>query len=242
MTAVLLTPVPAVAASTPRRLRLGNPVSLLFSAAPWASAAYLASYLVCGVVYFGLALVLLVVGSVLSITWIGLPLLVAALLVTRGLAAAERGRARTVGVRLRAPRRRPVAGPGLRAGLAARFGDASTWREMLVLVVLWPYLLALDLIGVLVWLSGWFLISLPFWYSHIHQRFDNGTTGHGLAFGWYPDGPHGTRRYGFYIGDLHSALGAAGIGVLLVLLVGNYVVVAFARTHVASVGRLLDGH
>jgi hypothetical protein len=241
MTAVLLAPVPALAASTPRRLRLRNPVSLLFSAAPWASAAYLASYLVCGLAYFSLVLVLLIVGSVLSITWIGLPLLMAAVLVIRGLAAAERGRARTVGVQLRVPRRRAVTGPGLRAGLAARLGDRSTWRDVVALVVLWPYLLVLDFVGVLVWLIGWFLISLPFWYSYIRQEFDNHTSGHGIALGWYPDGPHGSRRYGFYIADLHSALGAAGAGVLVLLLVGNYVVVGAARAHVASIGRLLDG-
>jgi len=214
-------------------------MSLLLSAAPWSSAAYLFSYLAFGPVAFVVVLAGLLVAGVLGLTWVGLPLLVVMFAVVRGLAAAERGRAAIVGADLPAPHRR-VPGRGLRAGLVTRLGDGASWREVVALVVLWPYLFVLDLAALLGWLIGWFLISLPFWYRYVSQTFDNGTTGRGIQFGYYPDGPHGSDRYGFYIGDLHSALGAAGVGVLLLVLIGNYLVVGAARTHLASVGRLLS--
>jgi hypothetical protein len=148
-------------AATPVRLRVANPVSLLFSAPPWACAAYLFSYLFFGVAAFVLCLVTVLVGSVLAVMWIGLPLLCAAFALGQGLAAAERGRARTVGARLNPPVRRS-RGAGLRGYLIGRLRDRSTWRELLVLVVLWPGLLVLNLLALLIWLMGWVLISLPF--------------------------------------------------------------------------------
>jgi hypothetical protein len=227
-------------ACAPSRLRARNPVSLLCSGTPWASAAYLVSSLFFGTAAFVVSLVTLLVGGVLAITWIGIPLLIAAFALVQALAAAERGRAAIVGTSIGAPRRRP-RGQGMRANLVARLRDGASWRDVVALVVLWPYLFVLDLVALVVWLICWALISLPFWYRYIPEDFDNATSGHGVVLGWYPDGPHGSRRYGFYIGDLHTALGAAGIGVLLLVLVGNYLVLASARTHVASVGRLLDG-
>jgi Putative sensor len=227
-------------AATPARLRIANPVSLLFSATPWACAAYLFSYLLFGVAAFVLCLVTVLVGGVLAVMWIGLPLLCAAFALGQGLAAAERGRARTVGARLNPPVRRP-RGTGLRGYLIGRLREQATWRELFVLVVLWPPLLVLDLLALLIWLMGWVLISLPFWYRYVSQRFDNGSHGPGLALGYYPDGPHGSQRYGWYIGDLPSALGAAGVGLLFLALIGNYVVVGAARAHVRTVGRWLQG-
>jgi hypothetical protein len=223
----------------PARLRRRNPVSLLFSAAPWASAGYLAGYLVVGAAWFVLSLSLLVVSGVLAITWIGLPLLVGALAVVRGLAAAERGRARIVGARIGPAYRRRAARPGLRAEVIRRLGDPATWRDIVALVVLWPVLLVLDLVALIGWLLGLLLISLPFWYRYVPNDFDNGTSAHGIQLGYYPNGPHGSERYGFFIGDLHSALGAAGIGLLVLMLVGNYLVVGAARAHVRTIGALL---
>jgi hypothetical protein len=224
-------------AAAPSRLRVRNPISLLASPAPWASAWYLATYLVLGGLWFALTVAVLLTSTVLSLTWIGLPLLVLAFTVIRGLAGAERLRAGIVGLRVPAPTARPVHGP-MSARLRARLQDGQGWRRIVLLVVLWPWLLAVDLAALVVWLICVMLISLPFWYRYPRQQFDNGVRAHGVQLGYYPDGPHGTHRYGWFVDDLHSSLLAAGAGVVLLVLVGNYAVVAAARHHARMVVRL----
>jgi len=219
---------------TPDRLRVRNPIALLASAAPWASAWYLATYLVLGALWFSIALTLLLTGTVLAITWIGLPLLLLAFATVRGLAAVERVRAGIVGLRVPSPPA-PAGGGSVTTRLRTRLQDGSGWRHVLLLVVLWPWLLAVDLAALIVWLISVMLISLPLWYRYPRQEFDNGIRAHGVQLGYYPDGPRGTRRYGWFIDDLHSSLLAASVGVVLLVLVANYAVLAAARHHVRMV-------
>ena len=105
--------------------------------------------------------------------------------------------------------------------------------------MLWPWLFVLDLLGLLAWLIPLALVSLPFWYRYVPNTFDNGTSAHGIALGYFPDGPHGATHYGWFIDNTQSALGAAAIGLGLLLLVGNYAVVGAARVHVRAVARWL---
>jgi hypothetical protein len=228
------------------RLRWRNPVSLVLSSAPWCAAGYVSSYLVLGTMWFAVSVVLVLLGAGLSLTWVGLPLLLAALVATQLMAGIERRRAGAVlGWSSGAPRRtaaRAAAGIGVRGRLRSRLRDGATWQGLVVLVALYPAMLLVDLVGLICWLMPWTLISLPFWYRYPPQTFDNGTSGHGVELGYYPDGPTGTRRYGWFIDDAHSALIAAGVGVVLVLLVGNYVVVGSARLHARVVLSRLSRH
>jgi hypothetical protein len=208
----------------------------LVSSAPWASAAYLFSYLIAGVTWFAVTLTLILVSGILSIFWIGLPLLFLSLGLVRGMAAVERARARIVGITL-TPRYRPAPKRGLRATLRNGITDPARWRDIVALVVLWPWLVLVDLLGLIAWLVPLTLVSLPFWYRSIPNHFDNGTSAHGIVLGYFPDGPYGATHYGWFIGDLSSALVAAGVGLVLLGLVGNYVVVGAARVHVRAVAR-----
>ncbi len=225
---------------TPARLRLRDPVRLLFSAAPWASFWYLFAWLLVGSLWFSLAFTLVASGLTLAITWIGLPVLAFALAAVRGMADVERRRVGAVGV-ARIPRPyREVRETQLRARLRARLRDPATRRDIVLLVVLWVPLFILDTVVVTLWLTFASLITLPIWYRYIPQTFDNGTKAHGVSMGNFPDGPNGGHSWGFFIGDLHSALVAAGVGVALLVLVGNYLIVATARAHVAVTAALLD--
>lgn len=213
---------------TTLRLRYRNPFSLLFSSAPWCAALYVVTSIPIAIAVFVLSVVLTVVGFGLSLTWVGLPLLLLALVTVQGLAAFERRRAGWVlGIDTTLPPR--AMARGLRGQLTSRLRDPRTWREYVVLVALFPVLLVVDVIAFVLWLIPLALISLPFWYRYPPQTFDNGTSAHGVQLGYYPDGPQGTRRYGWFIDDLHSALLAAGAGVVLLALVGTYVVVGAAR-------------
>jgi RND superfamily putative drug exporter len=223
-----------VTSAVPSRLRFRNPVSLLFSGAPWACAAYLFSYVVVGGAGFAITLAVVVVGGVLSPLWLGLPLLYAGFGVVRAVAAVERGRGRMVGIRL-VPEYRRVSGRGLRRSLRARLTDSARWWDVVVLVAMWPVLLVLDLTALVLWLIPLALISMVFWHRYVPQTFDNGTTGHGIQLGYYPDGPHGATRYGWFIDSTQSALIAAGVGLVLLVLLSNYLVVGAARLHLRAI-------
>jgi hypothetical protein len=221
------------------RLRWRRPISQLFSAAPWAALAYLASYLVLGALWFVVGLAALLAGAIFSIFWIGIPILAAALAVTRGLATAERARTKIASVRIRAPYR-PVGATGVLRPLRIRMKDPATWRDALVLVLLWPVLFVLDLVAVTVWLIFAGMISLPLWYSNIPNGFDNGTSATGVVLGYFPHGPYGGGHFGWFIDNLGSALVCSGVGIALVVLIGNYLLVGAARLHLRISGPLLS--
>ena len=71
------------------------------------------------------------------------------------------------------------------------------------------------------------------------NTFDNGATAHGVAFGSFPNGPHGGGAQGVFVDDLPTALLAAALGVVLLVAAANYLTVAAARTHAAITRALL---
>jgi hypothetical protein len=218
------------------RLRFRAPPVLLFSPAPWTATWYLFCSVVLGAVWFTVAFTVLVTGVIVGWLWLGLPLLAAGLAVTRGLASAERHRIRPA---IRAPYR-PAGGRGLRARLGERVRDPATRRDMVLLVALWVPLFVLDIVALTLWLVSLALISLPIWYRYVPNTFDNGTTAHGVAFGSFPNGPHGAGARGVFVDDLPTALLAAAVGVVLLVFAANYLVVAIARAHAAITRALLS--
>ena len=217
------------------RLRFRPPPVLLFSPAPWTATWYLFCSLLLGAVGFTVALTVVLAGAVLGWLWLGLPLLAAGLVGTRALASVERHRIRPP---IPAPYR-PVGKRGLRARLGERVRDPATRRDVVLLVVLWVPLFVFDTLALTLWLVSVALVSLPIWYRYVPTTFDNGTTAHGVAFGSFPNGPHGAGARGVFVGDLSTALLAAAVGLVLLVAAANYVVVAAARTHVAITRALL---
>ena len=224
---------------TASRLRFRNPIALLFSPAPWTALCYLLTYLLVGSLSFALAFAALVTGATLSITWLGLPVLAAALATVRLLADGERVRIRTVGVDAIPRPYRPAQSTGLRAGLRERLRDPATTRDAVLLVALWVPLFVLDTVTTAIWLAFAATITLPVWYRYVPQTFDNGTHAHGVDFGNFPNGPNGGGSWGLFVDDMGSALLAAGVGAVLLVLVGNYLLVAAARAHARVAASLL---
>ncbi len=224
---------------TPSRLRMRNPISLLFCAAPWASLGYLFGWLFVGSLWFSIGFTLLACGLTLGIMWLGLPVAAFALATMRGMANIERRRVGLVGAA-------PIPSPyrthhetQLRARLRAHLKDPATRRDAVLIVALWVPLFVLHTVVVTLWLTLASLITLPIWYRYVPQTFDNGTKAHGVSIGNFPNGPKGGHSWGFFIGDTRSALVAAAVGVVLLVLVGNYLLVAAARAHVSVTSSLL---
>jgi hypothetical protein len=217
------------------RLRLrANPLRLAWSAAPWRAAGYLASYLAVSWVLFSIAFTTVTVAAALVITIAGIPLLIGAAGVVRGCANVERGMLRQVFAE-------PVSGSycqatehGLLAQLRTRWRDAATWRDLAYLIGLWVPLYALDTIVLTVWLTLLAGVAAPLWYWAPEQGFGNA---HGIALGYFPNGPHGHGAVGLFVDTLPLALVVAA-GFLAAFLLFNYVLVATARAH-ARVARSL---
>lgn len=219
-----------------------NPLRLAVSASLWHSAWYLLAYVfVTGWVLATVALLAVGTAAMFAVTIAGIPLLTGAAGVVRGCANVERVRA---GPLLTAPLRgsyRPVVKPGIVAQATTRWKDGATWRDVAYLVGMWVPLAALDTIVLTLWLTCLIGITIPAWYWAPWSTgvgYSSGTSYHGLAFGYFPHGPHGPGAEGIFINTLPAALAGAAVFLVLFLAV-NYLLVLTTRAHVAVVRSLL---
>lgn len=217
-----------------------NPVGLLFSRGLWASVWYLLAYLVIGWLLFGVALAIAIGGGLLSITLVGIPVLVAAAAVIRWCATAERVRLRTVDPRPLGWPYREFTGSGVLARLRADWRDPAIWRDIAYLFGLLAPLWALDFVVLVIWLTFLGGIASPAWYAKLNNclGYCSPTHAKGIELGYFPHGPHGPGAFGWYVDSLSSALVLAAI-CLIVFLLFNYVVVAMARLHARIARNLL---
>jgi hypothetical protein len=215
---------------TRQRLPLyANPLRQLTSASTWRATWYLLAYLVVGSVLFGVVLAAGITTLALAITLLGLPLLVVTAAVVRGCANAERWRLHPVIPARLTGGYHHAAVPGMLAKIRAAWTDPAIWRNLAYLGGLFPFLWALDLAVLMVWLSFIGLITAPAWYWAPEETYPGGSH-HGLQFGYFPHGPHGMGAVGVYVDTLPKAIGTAVVFLLLSLMF-QYVVVLTARMH-----------
>lgn len=196
------------------KLRLPSPVSIVLSATLWRSAAMLFLSFVLGSLWWGVLLLMLSLGIGNAVLWIGLPLLLGAMLLWRVAAQCERRRIEwLLGISLPAPYH-PLADGTRWQRAFARIGDATTWRDLLYLVLLFPmgvvelFLLCIGLLAPLC------LLALPVYYQSLPT---SGRSAHML----WP---------GITVAGWPEALLIAGLG-LVWLVPGACLVVGTAALH-----------
>jgi hypothetical protein len=216
--------------------RVRRTVRHLRSPLPWRSTAYLASYLPIGVAFFGVTVVVLVTATALNVTWLSLPLMLGATEIVKGCARFERHRAKLLGAPI-TESYRPAHG-GLISQVRIRLADPATRRDCGYLGLLFPPLLVLDLVALVIWLVCLAGVALPLWYWAIPNEWHGGPTEYGALIGYLPDGPHGHRGIGVWIGSLPAALGASAVFLMLAPAAGALVVAA-ARVHAWTARSLL---
>ncbi|OLT46595.1 hypothetical protein BJF85_16265 [Saccharomonospora sp. CUA-673] len=167
------------------------------------SSAVLVSSLPLGIFSFVFLVTTFAVGLPLSLVWLGIPVLMAFLAGSRGLADLER-------IRVRAWLGRPVPRPyrplpttGFRARWLTRARDAQTWRDVTYLVLLLPLGVVEFTVMVTFWALALGLVALPVYY-----RF--------LPDGLYAFPGHDVRW--IVVDSVPTALPWAVLGVLLVCL------------------------
>ena len=217
-----------------------NPLRMVFASGTWAAGWYLFSYLFVGTALFCVIVTAASVSASLAVVWVGLPMLIGTAYFIRGCVIFERGRARVV-VPEGLPELEPVAAAeGFFATLKSQWRDRTTQRGLLYFTLLYVPLYVLDVFVWSVWFSFLGMITVPVWYRFIPQTFDNGTKAHGLSWGHFPNGPHGSDGWGFWIGSTPAAIVAALV-CLVLFLAWNYVLIATARLHVNAVrGVIVD--
>ncbi|MER8042234.1 sensor domain-containing protein [Streptomyces sp. NPDC094032] len=115
------------------------PARLAYGRSTWKEVAHLLADLPCAVAGFAYSVVTIALGVGLAVTVIGLPLLALGLAGARGMARAERARARKLlGVRVEEPSRLPRRG-GFFGWLWAQLKDPVAWRSQLYGFVRLPW-------------------------------------------------------------------------------------------------------
>jgi hypothetical protein len=222
----------AAATYSPIRQRLplhANPLRQLISASTWQATWYLLAYLVVGWLLFGAVLAAGIATLTLAITLLGLPLLIVTAAVIRGCANAERWRLRPLNQARLTGGYRDTSVRRMFAKIRVAWTDPATWRNLAYLAGLFPFLWALDLAVLAIWLAFIGCTALPAWYWTIQQTYQS-VTYRGVEFGYFPHGPHGHGAEGIFVDTPAKAIGVAVIFLVLSLLF-QYVVVLTARMH-----------
>src|SRR5882757_3252963 len=179
-----------------------------FAARTWARLLYAVIALVLGVAGGYALLLLLAAGTLLSVTFIGLPLIALVLAVVRPVGRLHRWLIRTLlGEEIAAPH--PIRrGSGLLGRLRGRLGDVVAWRAVAYLLAKIPLSILAAAVGIGVLAEGLWSAGYPLWWR---INPDTVHTGHGTV-----------RRFGFSIGSFYFdtwprafLVCAAGLVVLL---------------------------
>ncbi|WP_327662031.1 MULTISPECIES: sensor histidine kinase [unclassified Streptomyces] len=130
----------------------------------WREFGYLLLSLPLSIIGFVWAVTMTSLGVGLLITFIGVPVLAAALAGSRGLGALERVRARgLLGVEVGTPEPlRPRTG-GPMGWIGATLKSGVSWRHLLYGVLHMPWAVFGFAVGLSFWVTGWTMLTYPLW-------------------------------------------------------------------------------
>ncbi|MFJ3235405.1 sensor histidine kinase [Streptomyces sp. NPDC086787] len=118
-----------------------------------------------GILLFVFAVTTVSLGAGLLVTFLGVPVLAAALAGCRGFGVLERARAREL-LRLEVADPEPlrVARPGALGWMGATLKSGTSWRHLLYAVLQFPWSVFSFVVALTFWTCGWALVSYPLWF------------------------------------------------------------------------------
>ncbi|MFI1003667.1 sensor histidine kinase [Streptomyces galbus] len=136
-----------------------------FEGRSWREFAYVLTSLPISVVLFTYAVTMVALGAGLLVTFLGVPVLAAALAGCRGFGTLERARARGL-LRLEVAEPEPLRprGRGLFAWMGAVLKSGTSWRHLLYAVLQLPWSTFSFVVAVNFWVYGWALLTYPLWF------------------------------------------------------------------------------
>ncbi|POX48672.1 sensor histidine kinase [Streptomyces sp. Ru72] len=151
------------AGGRPHRL----PVALRapIEARSWGEFCYVLLSLPIGIAMFAYSVTMFSVGAGLLVTFLGIPVLAAALAGCRAFGVLERTRARgLLGLEVADPEPLRTNGRGAMAWMGAMLKSGTSWRHMLYTVLRFPWAVFSFSVGVSFWTCGWALLTYPLWF------------------------------------------------------------------------------
>jgi len=147
------------------RHRLPAPLRAPFEARSWREFGYVMLGLPLGILMFTFAVTMVSLGAGLLITFLGVPVLAAALAGCRGLGSLERARARgLLGVEVAEPEPLRTRKHGAMAWMGAVLKSGASWRHLLYAVVQFPWSVFSFVVALNFWAYGWALLTYPLWF------------------------------------------------------------------------------
>ncbi|SOD84490.1 sensor histidine kinase [Streptomyces sp. Ag109_G2-15] len=148
-----------------RRHRLPAALRAPFEARSWREFGYVLLSLPIAVVLFSWTVTMVALGAGLLVTFLGIPVLAAALASCRGFGALERTRARAL-LRLEVADPEPLRmrRPGGFAWMGAVLKSGTSWRHLLYALLQFPWALFSFVVSVNFWAYGWALLTYPLWF------------------------------------------------------------------------------
>ncbi|MFE4048627.1 sensor histidine kinase [Streptomyces sp. YIM B13518] len=130
----------------------------------WRELGYVLLSLPIGILLFTYAVTMVSLGAGLLVTFLGVPVLAAALAGCRGFGAVERARARgLLGLEVAEPEPLRMRRQGFMAWIGAVLKSGASWRALLYAVLRLPWAVLSFVVGVTVWTVGWSLLTYPLW-------------------------------------------------------------------------------
>ncbi|MEU6099440.1 sensor histidine kinase [Streptomyces flaveolus] len=148
-----------------RRHRLPAGLRAPFEGRSWREFAFVLLSLPIGIMLFTYAVTMMSLGAGLLVTFLGVPVLAAALAGCRGIGALERARARgLLGLDVAAPEPLRMSKPGAMAWMGAVLKSGSSWRSLLYALVQFPWSVFSFVVAVTFWSTGWTMLTYPLWF------------------------------------------------------------------------------
>ncbi|MFI1484668.1 sensor histidine kinase [Streptomyces sp. NPDC020747] len=131
----------------------------------WREFAYLMLSLPVSIIMFTFAVTMVSLGAGLLVTFLGIPVLAAALAGCRGLGALERARARgLLGLDVAAPEPLRMTKQGAMASMGAMLKSGASWRHLLYSVLHFPWAVFAFSVAISFWTYGWAMLTYPLWF------------------------------------------------------------------------------
>ncbi|WP_077796831.1 sensor histidine kinase [Streptomyces sp. JHA26] len=148
-----------------RRHRLPAGLRAPFEGRSWREFGFVLLGLPIGIMLFTYAVTMVSLGAGLLVTFLGVPVLAAALAGCRGIGALERARARgLLGIDVAAPEPLRMGKPGAMAWMGAVLKSGSSWRSLLYAVLQFPWAVFSFAVAVSLWATGWTMLTYPLWF------------------------------------------------------------------------------
>ncbi|MFE7748217.1 sensor histidine kinase [Streptomyces sp. NPDC057428] len=207
----------------PAKHLLPAPLRAPFEGRIWRELAYLLLSLPISVMLFSFAVTMTSLGLGMLITFLGIPILAAGLVVCRGFGVMERGRARGL-LKLDVADPAPVRGRtgGLMSWVGAVLKSGVSWRHLLYALLHMPWAVFAFSVAVTFWTYGWAAFTYPLW----HWVFPAFVGIDGIQL-------YGDRTHQVYLDSSLELAATAAVGLVLVL------VTPWIVRGLASVDRLM---